>query len=218
MANLPNQTLYLKNLNDKIHKEELRRSLYFLFSQFGPIVDVVALKTPKMRGQAFIAFIDITCATKAMRALQSFKLFGKPMKITYAKSKSYAAMKEDGTFNKFLAKQRKRAAEKDEDDEPETKMAHLEQKYDGQDENDEEKKSSNKILYVSNLPIDITKASIEALFSKFDGLVEVRMIEGRPDICFVEYSKESQSSVAIQNLDSFQLDDDHKLSVTFAKK
>lgn len=53
---LPNQTLYVNNINDKIHKTTLRRCLYALFSQFGPVLDVVALKTPKMRGQAHIVF------------------------------------------------------------------------------------------------------------------------------------------------------------------
>ena len=35
---------------------ELRRAMYSLFSQYGAILDVVAQKTLKMRGQAFIAF------------------------------------------------------------------------------------------------------------------------------------------------------------------
>ncbi len=34
----------------------MRRALYNFFSQFGPILDVVALKTKKMRGQAFVVF------------------------------------------------------------------------------------------------------------------------------------------------------------------
>lgn len=52
----PNQTLYVNNLNEKLPKDELRRSLYALFGQFGPVLDVVALKTTRMRGQAFIVF------------------------------------------------------------------------------------------------------------------------------------------------------------------
>ena len=40
---------------------ELRRSLYFLFSQYGAVLDVVALKTPKMRGQAFVVFKVKAC-------------------------------------------------------------------------------------------------------------------------------------------------------------
>jgi len=70
MLNLPNQTLYISNLNDKISKELLRRELYVICSQFGNVLDVVALKTPKMRGQAHIVFQHITSASTALQKLQ----------------------------------------------------------------------------------------------------------------------------------------------------
>jgi RNA recognition motif-containing protein len=63
----PNQTIYVNNLNEKIKKDELKKSLYAIFSQFGQIIDIVALKTLKMRGQAFIIFSDINSATSALR-------------------------------------------------------------------------------------------------------------------------------------------------------
>jgi U2 small nuclear ribonucleoprotein B'' len=57
----------------------LRLSLYTLFSTYGPVLDVVALKTMKMRGQAHIVYRDIQTATQAMRALQGFNFFGMDM-------------------------------------------------------------------------------------------------------------------------------------------
>ena len=54
-------------------------SLYTLFSTYGPVLDVVAMKTPKMRGQAHIVYRDIQASTQAMRALQGFDFFGKEM-------------------------------------------------------------------------------------------------------------------------------------------
>jgi len=76
----PNQTLYINNLpSAKLQKADLRISLYALFSTYGPVLDVVALKTTKMRGQAHIVFRDIQAATQAMRALQGFDFFGKEM-------------------------------------------------------------------------------------------------------------------------------------------
>jgi U2 small nuclear ribonucleoprotein B'' len=76
----PNQTLYVSNIpSSKIQKEDLRRSLYTLFSTYGPVLDVVALRTMKMRGQAHIVYRDIQTATQAMRALQGFEFFGKEM-------------------------------------------------------------------------------------------------------------------------------------------
>lgn len=47
-----------------------------LFSTHGPVLDVVALKTMKMRGQAHIVYRDIQTATQAMRSLDGFDFFG----------------------------------------------------------------------------------------------------------------------------------------------
>ena len=74
-----NQTLYVTNLNDKINKQDLRMALYTLFTTYGTVLDVVALKTMKMRGQAHIVFRDVNSAGAAMRALQGFNLLGKEM-------------------------------------------------------------------------------------------------------------------------------------------
>ncbi|KAF2994840.1 U2 snRNP complex subunit msl1 [Curvularia kusanoi] len=95
---VPNRTLYVHNLNDKLHKEDLKRNLYMLFATYGVILDVVALKTAKMRGQAHVVFRDVDSSTQAMRALQGFTFFGKDMRISYAKTKSDTIAKLDGTF------------------------------------------------------------------------------------------------------------------------
>lgn len=73
-------SLYVTNLpSAKIQKDDLRLSLYTLFTTYGSVLDVIALKTMKMRGQAHIVFKDIQSATQAMRALQGFEFFGKEM-------------------------------------------------------------------------------------------------------------------------------------------
>jgi RNA recognition motif-containing protein len=72
--------LYVTNLpSSKIQKEDLRIALYMLFSTHGPVLDVVALKTAKMRGQAHIVYRDIQTATQAMRSLDGFEIFGHKM-------------------------------------------------------------------------------------------------------------------------------------------
>ncbi|KAH8889570.1 hypothetical protein GQ53DRAFT_748276, partial [Thozetella sp. PMI_491] len=73
----PNQSLYVTNLpSNKIQKTDLRMALYMLFSTYGPVLDVIALKTTKMRGQAHVTFRDIQTATQAMRALDGFEFLG----------------------------------------------------------------------------------------------------------------------------------------------
>lgn len=71
--------LYCTNLPDKLRKEDLRFSLYTLFSTYGPVLDVVAMKGSKLRGQAHVVFRDIQASTQAMRGLQGFEFFGKEM-------------------------------------------------------------------------------------------------------------------------------------------
>lgn len=69
-----------------------------LFATYGVILDIVALKTSRMRGQAHVVFRDIDSSTQAMRALDGFTFFGKDMQVAYAKTKSDTIAKLDGTF------------------------------------------------------------------------------------------------------------------------
>ncbi|KAI0041567.1 RNA-binding domain-containing protein [Auriscalpium vulgare] len=95
----PNTTLYLNNLNDQVNKDELRSQLYALFTTYGKLIDVVASKTAKMRGQAFLVFTDLAAATSALRACDGMMFYDKPMRIQYAKSKSHATLRrEDPNF------------------------------------------------------------------------------------------------------------------------
>ena len=94
----PNHTIYVNNLNEKIKKEDLKKSLYAIFTQFGQILDIVALKTLKMRGQAFVIFKEISSATNALRSMQGFPFYDKPMRINYAKGDSDMIAKIKGTF------------------------------------------------------------------------------------------------------------------------
>ncbi|KAJ9105259.1 hypothetical protein QFC21_001626 [Naganishia friedmannii] len=82
MANVNHQpipTLYINNLESKVKKDELRRQLYALFVPYGKILDVVAAKGSKMRGQAFVVFEEISAATAAMRALVGEEFYGRPL-------------------------------------------------------------------------------------------------------------------------------------------
>ena len=94
----PNHTIYINNLNEKIKKDDLKKSLYAIFTQFGQILDIVALKTLKMRGQAFVIFKEISSATNALRSMQGFPFYDKPMRIAYSKGDSDIIAKMKGTY------------------------------------------------------------------------------------------------------------------------
>lgn len=106
-AGTPNQTLYVKNLNQKVNRDDLKRALYMLFSTYGPILDIttsrIGSKGQHMRGQAHICFRDIQTSTQAMRALQNFGIFGQEMNIQYARGTSNIIPKLRGTFEPPVA-------------------------------------------------------------------------------------------------------------------
>ncbi|KAI7824667.1 hypothetical protein BC939DRAFT_138810 [Gamsiella multidivaricata] len=94
----PSPSLYIKNLNEKIKLDVLKKSLRTIFGQYGEVLDIVAHSNIRMRGQAFVIFGDKDVATKAMSEVQGFPLYGKPMVIQYSKSKSDIHAKKDGEF------------------------------------------------------------------------------------------------------------------------
>lgn len=67
---------------------DLRRNLYALFSSYGPIIDVVALRGLKNKGQAHIVFKEISGAQSALRGLQGFSFCGREIILEWARTTS----------------------------------------------------------------------------------------------------------------------------------
>ncbi|KAJ3095016.1 U2 small nuclear ribonucleoprotein B'' [Phlyctochytrium planicorne] len=142
---IPSHTLYVQSIRDKLKKHEIKKSLYHLFSQYGKVIDVVAVKKEKLRGQAFVVFSEIAEATAALRALQGFPFFGKALKLEYSKSVSNAVMLQEGRIippkaaKGKNAKGGKRAREEDGDEgRASKKVASEEAKEAAADEDDDE--------------------------------------------------------------------------------
>ncbi|XP_042409234.1 U2 small nuclear ribonucleoprotein B''-like [Zingiber officinale] len=224
---LPNQTIYINNLNEKVKKEELKRSLYALFSQYGRILDVVALKTPKLRGQAWVVFAEVTAASNAVRQMQRFPFYDKPMRIQYAKSKSDCVAKEDGTFvprekkkkqEEKAAEKKRRAEEAQQSAQTNGGMPSSQVPRQAKPGSQEPAAAPNNILFIQNLPHETTKMVLEILFQQYPGFNEVRMIEAKPGIAFVEFSDDVQSSIAMQALQGFKITPQNPMAITYAKK
>ena len=64
----PNNTIYIKNLNEKYSKarmlDELKTILRKKFSTYGEVVDIVALSNFYSKGQAFVVFKELEAAKK----------------------------------------------------------------------------------------------------------------------------------------------------------
>ncbi|KAJ3276203.1 hypothetical protein HDV01_005651 [Terramyces sp. JEL0728] len=190
----PNQTLYVRGLNDKIPKLQLKKQLYFLFSQFGKVQGIVAKKTIKERGQAFICFDDLQGAAAAMRTLQGFAIFNKPMTIQYSKTKSNVIKIRDGTL--FMRGKRSR----DDEDETENKRT----KLDDQD---------HQTLFVSNLPPTASEDAIATLFQQYDGYVELRLVPAKPGIAYVEFASLENAAAALSVLNGYVITPTNTLKI-----
>jgi len=234
----PNHTIYINNLNEKIKKEELKKSLYAIFSQFGPIVDIVALKTLKLKGQAWVIFKEINSATNALRSMQGFPFYDKPMRINYAKSDSDLIAKMKGTFaerpkrpkddarKKKKSKDAKKAAAGGVVGQPMIQPGMLPYGmgppggvggFTGPPPIMGEQ-PPNQILFLTNLPEETTEMMLQMLFNQFPGFREVRLVPGRHDIAFVEFENEIQSSSAKDALNGFKITPNNAMKISFAKK
>ncbi|KAI9589683.1 U1 small nuclear ribonucleoprotein A [Glossina fuscipes] len=212
----PNQTIYINNLNEKIKKEELKKSLYAIFSQFGQILDIVALKTLKMRGQAFVIFKEIASASNALRTMQGFPFYDKPMRIAYAKTDSDIVAKIKGTFKERPKKVRpsKPVVTTDDKKDKKKKASNAE----NTNPNTQSEQPPNQILFLTNLPEETNEMMLSMLFNQFPGFKEVRLVPNRHDIAFVEFATELQSNAAKEALQGFKITPSHAMKITFAKK
>ncbi|KAL0577720.1 hypothetical protein V5O48_004269 [Marasmius crinis-equi] len=202
-SNQPNNTLYINNLNDKVNKDELRTQLLALFTTYGRVIDIVASKSAKMRGQAFLVFTDLAGATSAMRACEGMLFYDKPLHIDYAKTKSYAtSRREDPNFvtpnaanaSNLLRQNgtgdKKRLRDEDTaDGQPQQKK----ERSDSDDEemeidDDDETPAQNSTagprpsaqLLCTNLPQEVTDDVLSVLFQQYPGFQSTNVTQA-PD-------------------------------------
>ncbi|KAB5524587.1 hypothetical protein DKX38_022336 [Salix brachista] len=76
------------------------------------ILDVVALKTARLRGQAWVVFSEVTAASNAVRQMQGFPFYDKPMRIQYAKTKSDCITEAEGVYDPNAKKKQEEKAER----------------------------------------------------------------------------------------------------------
>jgi U2 small nuclear ribonucleoprotein B'' len=217
MSGVPNETLYIRGLNERARIKDLKKELYELFSPFGKIISVVAKRSVRMRGQAFIIFNDIESASRALTTMQGCILYKTPMEIHFARFKSDSIATRNGNLEEEKAKRLEEKA-KICHGMNETKSGHL---YTRNTRSGVNTSIPNKILFVQNLPnadIDVLQGRLQELFSTYPGFQEIRMVPGRPEIAFVEFSTELEASQARSALDHFNIVPQHEIRVAFAKK
>mmetsp|Transcript_348 Transcript_348/g.1172 ORF Transcript_348/g.1172 Transcript_348/m.1172 type:complete len:241 (-) Transcript_348:233-955(-) len=222
----PNSTIYVRNLNEKIKKDELRKILYESFSAYGRVLDIVALKTMKMRGQAFVAYEDVASAANAMRHTQGMMFYDKPLVVQFAKNKCQRVARSLGETPINAGEKRKREDDNtaaDADNKAPSKQLTQNKVSEGDTAKQgtelvaDKDAAPNKILFVQNISEDVDKDTVTELFDAFSGFIEVRIPAGRKGIAFAEFEDENSSEIALEGLQNYKLNG-MRLVISFAKK
>ncbi|RAL00907.1 U1A/U2B"/SNF family RNA-binding protein [Aspergillus ibericus CBS 121593] len=213
----PNCTVYVRNLEERIKVDQLKEALDEIFSEYGTVIEIVAKTNLKAKGQAFIVFDSVDSATRAIDEINGFELFDKPMVLDYAKTRSDATVLREGGEDELEAHKRRRGAEKERKQAHEALEAQKKLKRPPGGAPTEPGRPAktakgaglkptsgaaaavipdeylppNKILFLRDLPDTVDQESLTAVFGRFEGFQEVRLVPGRKGIAFVEYENES---------------------------
>ncbi|GKU01115.1 small nuclear ribonucleoprotein snrnp u1a [Fusarium langsethiae] len=234
-------TVYVQNLEERVKLETLVDALRTIFSEFGNVVDIVAKKNLRAKGQAFIVYDNAESAQEAIEEINGFDLFDKPMKLALARSRSDKTVELTGSQEELENHKRHRQAEKDKRkaEEAAEEQRQSNKRASGATDNRPAKaaKSSglkstsaaaansvldeflppNKILFVQNLPEDYDIEALTSVFGRFEGFREVRLVPGRRGIAFVEYEAEQGAITAKENTAGLNLGD-KPIKVTYQRQ
>ncbi|KXX77127.1 U2 small nuclear ribonucleoprotein B'' [Madurella mycetomatis] len=242
----PIATVYVRNLEERVKPEPLKQALRTIFSEYGNVIDIVAKTNLKAKGQAFVVFDNPESALAAIDEVQGFELFEKPMQVALARTRSDATVILSGNEEEFDAHKRRRMAEKDKKKALESaeEQKRLKRPMPGTAAEvgarpaknargaglkatgagpaavvPDEYLPPNRILFVQNLPDDFDKDALTAIFGRFEGFREVRMVPGRSGIAFVEYEAEAGAITAKENTAGMALKNGEKImKVTYQRQ
>jgi RNA recognition motif-containing protein len=243
-----------------VKPEVLTDALKTIFSEFGNVVDIVAKRNLKAKGQAFVVFDEPSAAHKAIEEVEGFELFGKPMRVAMARMQSDKTVELHGSSEDLDAHKRHRQAEKGKMrwDIPEwlARFANASpdkrKALEAADEQRQLKRAAagasearpsksvkpsglkstsapasavvpdeylppNKILFVQNVPDEYDVEGLTAIFGRFDGFREIRLVPGRRGIAFVEYENEQGAITAKENTAGMSLGD-KMIKVTYQRQ
>lgn len=237
----PNNTIYIRGLPERMKIPALIAALEEIFQDCGEILEIVAKKNVKAKGQAFVVFDSVQAANDALEDFQNFDFFGKTLTLEYAKTKSDATVAREGDEADLEVHKRHRMAEKErkaaasakeaaklkrpatdagptEDGAPIQKKGLKSTSGKGAGIVPDEYLPPNKILFVQNLPGDFTTDQLTSIYERFEGFIEVRAVASRK-IAFIEYQAEQGAISAKEATAGMVLGEERKaMKVTFQRQ
>ena len=209
---LPNQTLYVKNLPEKVTKELMKTTLNTIFTAHGTVSAVVIIRSKALRGQAWVTMSSIPEATTCLKELEGMEICQKPMNISYAKEKSDKVAKREGTYQPAALKEQREMKKKAREEAEAVKSSNKRIKFDEAEapvpvepeaEADAGPAPPSRILLAPNLPIECTAQMLAILFSQYAGFIDARC--PKPSVGLVEFTSEREATIAMDALKGFKL-------------
>jgi RNA recognition motif-containing protein len=184
----PSQTLYVRNLDDRISVNELKRQLYCLFSFVAPVVEIEARKGQKTRGQAWVSFATMEIASTVMQRLQGFNFLGREISIEFAKARS----KSLAGYQEWKGATDSHAAEPEPEPEP---------------------AQEKPVLLVTGYPPNANAIVLQILFRQLPGYQRIEM---NGETALVYYEQPQNAADALTKLQGFSVTPACKLSIQYA--
>ncbi|KAK0363366.1 hypothetical protein LTR59_011224 [Friedmanniomyces endolithicus] len=220
----PSATVYVRSIDERVKIPILIETLREVFGEFGNVVDVIAKKSVRRKGQAFVIYDSEDSAQDAIDELQGFEIFGKQIYLESARTRSDATvLKEEGDEG-LESHKKHRLAEKERKQAIEAANAKPVKRVAAEELAERPAKSTksaqaggvvpdeylppNKVLLLRDLPED---------YVAFRAFKEVRTAPARPDIAFVEYEDEGGAIMAKEATGGMTLGD-KAIRVTFQKQ
>ncbi|KYK56709.1 small nuclear ribonucleoprotein [Drechmeria coniospora] len=235
-------TVYVQNLEERVKITPITEALKVLFSEFGLVVDIIAKRNLRAKGQAFVVFANPDDAATAIEDAQSFELFGKPMRLSIARTPSDKTIESKSTAEEFEAHKRRRHAEKGKhkrkafeasesqrfpkrcalgtlETRPSkvAKPSGLKSTATTANIVPDEYLPPNKTLFLQNIPDEYDAEALTTIFGRFERLREIRPVPGRRGIAFVEYETEQGAITAKENTAGMMLGD-NPIKVTYQRQ
>eukprot|EP00347_Sterkiella_histriomuscorum_P013706 403363680 len=214
-------TLYVRNLNDKIKTDEMKITLFHLFSQVGEVIEINMRNTnnsQKLRGQAFIVFREQDMADRGLQELKGFNLFGKSIDIQYAKQNSDVTLKNKGVFDDSIRlNRRQKRKQKDElkRKEKKEKLVIAEQQLKQQLNYKEMALKQSNAIAIDNLPGNYNQLLLQELLRNYPGVADYNL-DVEKHVATVHFHTSNDAKVALAGLNQYQIDSEGtQLRVTF---
>jgi len=218
----------------------MKRALLAVCVPFGRVLDGVAMRAARLRGRAWVVFPDVASAGRCVRALDGFEFLGRPLRAAYAKGKSDAIAKLDGTYgtpqHPKLSEAEKRARDAAATDALARRRAktvdthrsdldgaaaasrRAEAEHAAQAAREAEESVPHRRLFVTNLPPATTDAMLSMLFEQFPGFQKAATVPQKPGIAFVDFATEGEAGAARAGLQGFVVQEGHPMRVAFARR